>query len=258
VRHTVGTEFISRITVWVLVLLGRVSRTVGAANVAALGTCLVTGDEESRTFVAGSSHTLARLLMNQVLATGLTGSGEDDLLLIKSVRVVGNDGSVLLVGFDDGGTSFTAGNDLGLASLGRVAGTLSAASMLAARTLLGGRKGCVALVTGSSYAHTDRLVNAKNGIIGRPSLELRNVDIKPVTLAEFLSTLLNQLTPRQLGNAFQAFIFGLGVRFLDLRRRSLAVNLLVTMYIKFELLKVKRDRNIATIFSHLSTTLFRR
>jgi hypothetical protein len=95
VRHTVGTEFISRITVWVLVLLGWVSRAVSAANVATLRTCLVTGDKEGRTFVAGSSHTLTRLLVNQVLTTGLAGSGEDDLLLVKSVRVVGNDGSVL-------------------------------------------------------------------------------------------------------------------------------------------------------------------
>lgn len=220
--NTVGTEFISGITVWVLVLLGRVSRAVGAANVAALGTCLITGDEEGRAFVAGSSHTLTRLLVNQVLATSFAGSGKDDLLLIKSVRVVGNNGSVLLVGLDDGGTSFTAGNDFGLASLGRVAGALGTTGMLAARALLGGRKGRVALVTGSSYAHTDRLVNAENGVIGRSSLEFGNVDIKSVTLAEFLSTLLNQLTPCQLRNAFQAFIFGPGVGFLDLSRRSLA------------------------------------
>jgi len=222
VWHTVGTEFITRITVWILLLLGRVSRAVGAANVAALRTCLVTRDEEGRAFVAGSSHTLTRLFVNQVLATGLARSGKNDLLLVKGVRVVGNDRSVLLVGLDDGGTSFTAGDDLGLASLRRVAGTLGATSMLAVGALLGGRKGCVALVTGSSYAHTDWLVNAENGVIGRSSLKFGNVDIKSVTLAEFLSTLLNQLTPRHLGNAFQAFIFGLGIRLLVLSYRSLA------------------------------------
>jgi hypothetical protein len=196
--------------------------------------------------------------VNQVLATGLARSGKNDLLLVKGVRVVGNDRSVLLVGLDDGGTSFTAGDDLGLASLRRVAGTLGATSMLAVGALLGGRKGCVALVTGSSYAHTDWLVNAENGVIGRSSLKFGNVDIKSVTLAEFLSTLLNQLTPRHLGNAFQAFIFGLGLRLLVLSYRSLAVKLLVTAHIKIGSLTSKRDKNLMKIFSHLSTTLSRK
>lgn len=171
--------------------------------------------------------------MNQVLSTSLAGSSKDDFLLVKGIRIVRNNRGVLLVGFDDGGTSLTAGNDFGLASLGRVTGALGATSMLAAGTLLGGRKGGVALVTGSSDAHADRLVNTEDGVVGRSGLEFGNVDIKSITLAEFLGTLLNQLAPRHLGNALQAFMLGPSSRLLVLGHGSLAASLLVTAHIRF-------------------------
>jgi hypothetical protein len=235
VWHTVGTELISRITVWIFLLFGRVARAVGAADVSALSTRLVTRNKEGRTFMAGSSHTLTRLLVDQVLSAGLARSGKDNLLLIKGIRVVGDDRSVLLVGLDDGGTSLTAGNDLGLASLRRITGTLGATGMLAVGALLGGRERGVALVAGSSNAHTDRLVDAENGVVGRSSLKFGNIDIKSVTLTKLFSTLLNQLAPRHLGNTLQAFIFSLGIRLLALSNRSLAASLLATWYIKHKI-----------------------
>lgn len=75
--------------------------------------------------------------MNQVLASRLARPSENNLLFVKGVRVVRDDRSVLLIGFDNGGTSLATGNDFGLASLGRVTGTFGAASMLAAGALLG-------------------------------------------------------------------------------------------------------------------------
>ena len=250
--YTIGTKLISRITVWVFLLFGpnewlvrkliclsavnlRVARAVGAADVSALSTRLVTRNKEGRAFMASSSHTLTRLLVDQVLSAGLARSGEDNLLLIKSIRVVGDNRSVLLVGLDDGGTSLTAGNDLGLASLRRITGTLGATGMLAAGALLGGRERGVALVAGSSNAHTDRLVDAENSVVGRSSLKFGNIDIKSVTLTELFSTLLDQLTPRHLGNALQTFIFSLGIRLLALSGRSLAATLLATCNIKHEI-----------------------
>lgn len=219
--HTAWTEFISRITIWILLFLGRISRTVSAANVATLLTGFITRDKQSRTFMTGPSHALTRLLVDQVLATCLARASKDDLLLVKGVRVIGNNGGVLLVGLDDSGTSLTAGDNLGFASFGRVTGALGAAGMLAVGTLLGRRKGGVALVAGSSYAHTDRLVNAENSVVRRSGLKFGNVDIESVALTKLLSTLFDQLAPGEFGDALQAFIFSLGFQFLVLGSRRL-------------------------------------
>jgi hypothetical protein len=189
---------------------------------AALLTSLVAGDEQSRTFVTSSSHTLTRLLVNQVLASRLARPSENNLLFVKGVRVVRDDRGILLVGFDNGGTSLATGNDFGFASLGRVTGALGAASMLAAGALFGRRKGRVALVAGSSYTHTNRLVDAENGVVGGSSMKFGNFDVKSVTLAKFLSTLFDQLAPRHLGDTLQTFIFGLSFHFLNLGNRGLA------------------------------------
>lgn len=153
--YATRTKFVSRITIWVFVLLGpaqlvsnyittrilglniRVSRAVRAADMAALLASLVTGNKQRRTLVASSAHPLAGLLMDQILSASLAGSGEDNLLLVKGVRVVGNNRGVLLVGLDDGGTSLAAGDNLGFGSLGRVTGTLGATGMLAVGALLG-------------------------------------------------------------------------------------------------------------------------
>lgn len=220
--YTVWTKFITRITIWVLLLLGWVSRAVSTANMTALLTSLVAGYEQSRTFVTGSSHTLTRLLVNQVLASRLARPSENNLLFVKGVRVIRDDRGVLLIGFDNGGTSLATGNDFGFASLGRVTCALGAASMLAAGALLGRRKGSVALVAGSSYTHANRLVNAENSVVGGSSMKFGNIDVKSVTLAKFLSTLLYQLAPRHLGDTLQAFIFGLSFHFLNLGNRGLA------------------------------------
>lgn len=78
-------------------------------------------------------------------------------------------------------------------------------------------------MAGSSYTHANRLVNAENGIVGGSSMKFGNIDVKSVTLAEFLSTLLYQLAPRHLGDTLHAFIFVLSFHFLNLGNRGLAV-----------------------------------
>lgn len=56
-------------------------------------------------------------------------------------------------------------------------------------------------MAGSSYAHTDRLVNAENGVVGRSGLKFGNVDIKSIALTKLLSTLFDQLAPSEFGDA---------------------------------------------------------
>jgi len=215
--YATRTKFVSRITIWIFVLLRRVSRAVRAADVATLLASLVTGNKQCRTLVASSAHPLTGLLMDQILSASLAGSGEDNLLLVKGVRVVGNNRGVLLVGLDDGGTSLAAGDNLGFGSLGRVTSTLGATGMLTVGALLGRGEGGIALVAGSANAHADGLIHTENGVVGRSSLKFRNLDIKSITLAQFLGALLNKLAPGQLGDALEAFVSSLGVGSLLLR-----------------------------------------
>lgn len=155
-RYAVRTKLVSRITIRILLLLGpmyivsnqlghvvnqqhhvRVSWTVSAADMSALVARLVAGKEKSLALVASPAHSLTRLLVNQVLTSGLAGSSENNLLFVAAVRVIGNDGSVLFVGLDDGSSSLAAGDNLRFGSLGRVASALGATGMLAVGTLPG-------------------------------------------------------------------------------------------------------------------------
>jgi hypothetical protein len=170
--------------------------------------CLVTGEEEGLAFVAGSSDALTGLLVNQILTTCLARPGKNNLLLLECVGVIGDDGRILLVGLDNGGSLLTAGDNLGLGALGRVSGALGATGMLAVGTFLGRSKGSIASVAGSSNAHADRLVHAKNGVVGRSRLQLGKLDVEAVTLTQLLGTLLKQLVAGKLGNALHALVLG--------------------------------------------------
>lgn len=208
VRYTARPKFVSRIAIRVLVFLGWVSRAVCATNMSAFAACFVTGEEKSLAFMASSSDTLTGLLVNQILATGLARSGKNNLLLLECVGVIGDDGGVLLVSLDDGGSLLTAGDDLGLGALGRVSGALGATGVLAVGTFLGGCKGSIASVAGSSNAHADGLIHAKNRVVGRSSLQLGKLDVEAVTLTQFLGTLLKKLVAGELRDAFHALILG--------------------------------------------------
>lgn len=97
----------------------RLPGTVRAAHVAAFGTFLVASYEQGFAFMACSSYTLARLLVDQVLAPFPTRSLENKFLLF--LIIIRNDRCVFLVGLDDGSASQAAGSELCLGALGRVA-----------------------------------------------------------------------------------------------------------------------------------------
>ena len=142
--------------------------------------------------MAGSPDTLAGLLVNKVLAAGLARPLEHGFLFIPAT-VVGDDGRILLVCFDQCSTSLATGNDFGLGALRRVSSTFGAADMLTIGTLLGRGESGIALVASPANAHADRLVHAKDSIIGRRNLPIAGLDVKAESLAEILGPCLEQL-----------------------------------------------------------------
>lgn len=205
-RYAAWSKLVSRITIGVLVLLGRVSGTVCTTDMPTLAARLVTGEEESLAFVAGSSDTLAGLLVNQVLTTSLARSGKNNMLLLEWVVVVGNDGCILLIGLDDGGSPLTAGDNLGFSALGRITGTFGTTGVLAVGAFLSRGKGGAAFVAGSSNAHADGLIHAKNSVVGRATWKVRKLDFETIALAQLLGTLFKQLVAGKLGDALHALI----------------------------------------------------
>lgn len=178
---------------------------------------LVTGNIERLAFVASSSDSLTGLLVNKVLTTSLAGPGEDNLLIVKGVRVVGNNGGVLLVGLDNGSPSLAAGDDFGLGALGRVTGALGATGVLAVGAFLGGGEGRTALVAGSSDAHADGLIHTENSVVGGSGLQLGELDVEAVTLTQLLGALLEQLAASELGHTLHGLVLGAGFFSLGLR-----------------------------------------
>jgi hypothetical protein len=139
--------------------------------------------------VATSSDTLAWLLIDQVLTTGLAGSLEDNLLLVPGI--IGNDGGVLLVGLDDGSPPLTASDELFLGPLRGVAGALSTSGVFAISAFVAGGKVGVALVTGSADTHANWLVHTEDGVVtcgcGVP---FRRAELETESLREVAGTLL--------------------------------------------------------------------
>lgn len=210
-RYAVGTKLISRITIWVLVLLGWISRTVCAADVSALVTSLAAREEEGLALVAVPSHSLTGFLVDEILSSSLAGSSKNNLLFVKLIRVIGNDWGVLLVGLDDGGPPLATGDNLCFGSLGRVAGALCATGMLAVGALLGRGKGGAALVAGSSNTHADGFVHTKDSVVGGSSGELGKLDFQSISVTQLLGSFLQQLAPGQFGNTFESLIASPGL-----------------------------------------------
>lgn len=183
----------------------------------ALVACLVTGNIERLAFVASSSDSLTGLLVNKVLTTSLAGPGEDNLLIVIGVRVVGNNRGVLLVGLDNGSPSLAAGDDFGLGALGRVTGALGATGVLAVGAFLGGGEGRTALVAGSSDAHADWLIHTENSVVGGSGLQLGELDVEAVTLTQLLGALLEQLAASELGHTLHGLVLGAGFFSFGLR-----------------------------------------
>lgn len=187
----------------------RVSGTVGAAVVAALGACLAASGKERLALVAGSANPLSGLLVNEILSSSLAGALEDDVLgVLRIVRVVGDDGSVLLLGLEDGGALLPARDALGLGPLGRVADALGATDVLAGRALFGGGEGSVALVARSVNTHADGLLDAESGALGGDPLALLNLEAE--SLAQLSGALLKQLGSGHLDDALEVLVLALG------------------------------------------------
>lgn len=172
-------------------------------------TLLATSGEEGLAFVTSSPDSLARLLMHQILAARLARSGENNLLLLEGVVIVGDDGRIFLVGFDNGSPPLTTGNQLSLGALGRVTGALGASDMLAVGAFLGRSEVGVTSVAGTSYAHTNGLVHAENSIIGRSSVPIRRLKLETIALSKLLSSLLKHLIFSEFGDALLIFVLGL-------------------------------------------------
>ena len=129
----------------------RVARTVRAACVAALLAGLAASSKKCFALVASPPHTLAGLLVNQILAASLARPRKNDLLLIESV--VGHNWRILLVSLNDSSLLLATSNDLGFGALRRIARAFRAADVLAVGTLLCGGKVGVALVATATDSH---------------------------------------------------------------------------------------------------------
>lgn len=113
--------------------------------------------------VTGSSDTLARLLVNEVLTTSPARPLKHIVLLFPGV--IGNDGSVFLVGLGNSGSLLAAGDKLVLGTLRRITGAFGASQVLTIGTFFGSRECRIAPVACSSDAHANRFINTENGVV---------------------------------------------------------------------------------------------
>ena len=157
--------------------------------------------------MAVPADTLARLLVDQVLAARLGRLGQLEVDLLVSAPV-GHDGGVrgLLLGL--GGATLAAGLLLLLGPLGRVASALLAADVRAVGAFLGYAEGGIAQVAVAAYAHADGLLGAESGALGGPPLAGGDLEAEP--LAEQLGALLEELAPGDPGDALGELLVGLG------------------------------------------------
>lgn len=214
-RYRLGAKDVAGVADGVLVLLCRIARTVGAADVLAARAGLVARDKELVALAAVAAQALARLLVDEVLAAVL-GRDTQNNGLARGVPV-GDDGSVRLLLLEDLGAAFAAGNLLGLGALGRVPRALLAAHMLALGAFLGRAELGVALVAHAVDAHADGLVDPQGIALDR--VPFAGLDFEAEPFAELAGTLFMQLHawhPRGLG-AFGFLSFGrIGTDMLDI------------------------------------------
>lgn len=184
----------------------RVARTVRAADMAAASAILAAAGKQGVALVAGPADTLARLLVDQVLAARLGGLGQLEVNLLVDAPV-GHDGRVRGLLLSLGGATLAAGLLLLLGPLGRVASALLAAGVRAAGALLGYAERSIAQVAVAAHAHADGLLGAESGALGRPPLA--GGDREAETLAEQLGALLEELAPGDPGDALGELVVGL-------------------------------------------------
>lgn len=171
--------------------------------------CLVSRSEEVLAAAAGPAHTLARLLVNQILSSGLGGTSENEVLLALRVPV-GDNGGVLGTFLDDLSALLPALLPLGLGLLGGNTRALLASRMLALGALLGSSERGVALVAFAVDTHLDGLFNTESMALGR--VPLARLQLQAIELTELLGTFLKQLGARDL--------LGIGVHSLGRRGSS--------------------------------------
>lgn len=225
VRDRVRSEFVAGVAVRILLLLGpvstvsnyrgrevrrrnlRVARTVRAADMTAARASLTAAGKQSVTLVAVPADTLARLLVDQVLAARLRRLRQLEVDLLVGTPI-GHDGRVrgLLLGL--GSASLTAGLLLLLGPLGRVASALLAPDVRAVGAFLGYAERDVAQVAVAPHAHADGLLGAESGALGGPPLAGGDLEAEP--FAEQLGALLEELAPGDPGDAIGELVVGLG------------------------------------------------
>jgi hypothetical protein len=190
VRHGRGAPCVPRVSVGVLFPLGRVTRTIGAANVAARLALLVAAVEQSVADVAGTADALPRLLVDEILGRTLGVARQGRQLLRARVRIRDNvavaraRAAVLL---EAGLDVLAGGSTLGLGAARRAADALGAARVLALGALAVLAKGGVADVAGAADAHADRLLDTEHVALGR--LPLAEVELEAEALAELAGAL---------------------------------------------------------------------
>ena len=161
---------------------------------------LVSRSEESLAAAASPAHTLARLLVNQILSSSLGGASEDEVLLgvlgIPLGLPVGDDGGVLGTLLDYLGALLPALLPFGLGLLGRDARALLAPVVLAVGALLGSSERGVALMALAVDTHLDGLLSTESMTLGR--VPLARLKLQAIELTKLLGTLLKQLSARDL------------------------------------------------------------
>ena len=231
-----GTEFVSRIAVRIPVLLGptlglaqlelgtvrstgdlRIARTVRAAGMLTITAVLGVNGEQFLTLTAGSPDSLARLLVDKVLASSLGRPSQNNLLVVGVP--VGDDGGVLGTLLDDGSPLLAALLPLGLGSLRWDTRALLAARVLALGAFLAETKRGVANMALAVNPHPDGLLYTKSISLG--GVPLAGLHFQTIQLGQLLSTLLKELSPRDLGGVR---ISGIN-RLRSLSRRSRTIEM---------------------------------
>lgn len=216
-------KFVARITERILLLLGtkhgvdlvnitevqiasklivkhlRISGTICAADMSAVGAELGSRGEEGTALVTVPTHTLTGLLVDKILSATLRWDPELRCLSIIMTIIDGNR-RVLFKFLGLGGSSLATCLFLGLGPLGRITRALLAADMLTVGTFLGYTESSVAKVAVASYSHSDRLLDTKG--ISFSGIPVTGVELKSESLTELLGALFVQLTSRNLSNTF--------------------------------------------------------
>lgn len=162
--------------------------------------------EELLALAAIAPDTLARFPVDEILAARLSRPLENNLL-IRRVPVR-DDGRVVGTLLEDGSTLLAALFPLGIGPLGRHAGALLAARMLALEAFLGDSERRVADMAFTMHTHFDGLLDTQDMTLGR--VPLAGLELDTIELAELLRTLSKNLRSRDLFGLGRSAVFLLG------------------------------------------------